>query len=64
MYDNPTATVNDTFDKSRNMVATLYVFVVAVKNLSPDIPVEPVYPVGPVGPVVPVGPSIPSKLIL
>jgi hypothetical protein len=38
--------------------------VVAVRYLSPEIPVEPVLPVGPVGPVFPVGPSIPSRFTL
>jgi hypothetical protein len=38
--------------------------VVAVRYLSPAVPVEPVSPVRPVGPVFPVGPSIPSRFTL
>jgi hypothetical protein len=62
MYARPVATVRDTVPPC--VGAGVTVVVVAVRYLSPAVPVGPVTPVAPVGPVLPVGPSIPSRFTL
>ena len=62
MYARPVCTVIDTDPPSIGDRFSLPT--VAVKYLSPGMPVGPVLPVEPVSPVAPVGPSMPSKFTL